>query len=36
MCVLERSVGSDECEEEGEKEGSWMKVDDCNGSGVRW
>lgn len=31
MTGLERSLGGDECEEEDEKEGLCMKVDDCNG-----
>lgn len=34
MSGLERSLGGYECEEEVEKEGLCMKVDDCNGHGV--
>ena len=34
MTGLERSLGGDECEEEDEKEGLCIKVDDCNGHGV--
>lgn len=33
MSGLVRRLGRDECEE-GKKEGRWMKVGDCNGSGV--
>lgn len=34
MTGLESSLGGDDCEEDDEKEGLCMKVDDCNGHGV--